>query len=70
MLPETKYDNRSIALVDPLDLRAAPRVAADLPASLYSTNMAGPIPCRVRDLSVRTYSVRLRELSRRIHREL
>ncbi len=52
MLPETEYDDSSISLVDPLDLRASPRVAADLAASLYSTDMAGPIPCRVRDLSV------------------
>ena len=52
MLPEIELDNPSIELSDPLDLRGVPRVAADLPASLYSTDMAGPIPCRVRDLSV------------------
>jgi hypothetical protein len=50
MLPdlESEAPNR---LQDPLDLRATPRMAADLPVSLYVSGLAGPIPARVRDLS-------------------
>jgi hypothetical protein len=50
MLPDFK-DNPNEALQDPLDLRATPRMAADLPVNLYITGLAGPIPARIRDLS-------------------
>ncbi|MCG8588715.1 MAG: cyclic nucleotide-binding domain-containing protein [Proteobacteria bacterium] len=43
---------RSEPKVDPLELRSNPRVGADLPVDIYSTEFSGSLPGRTRDLSV------------------
>ena len=50
MLPE--FEQRSTQLQDPLDLRATPRVALQVPAQLYSTDLSGPLPGMTRDISI------------------
>lgn len=51
MLPETR-DPSPHSLQDPLDLRAVPRVAVDLPVDLCVRDLPGPLPGRARDLGV------------------
>ncbi len=55
MLPSLK--NRTSRLLDPLELRATPRVATDIPVDLYSTDISGSLPGRARDISIEGISV-------------
>lgn len=52
MLPEFEDPKRGSKLLDPLELRAAPRVAVDLPTQLFGTGFRGSLPARTRDLGL------------------
>ncbi len=50
MLPD--FDSHVAQLQDPLELRATPRVAVDVPVDLYTTDIHGALPGRARDISI------------------
>jgi hypothetical protein len=50
MLPD--FESHAARFHDPLELRATPRVAIDIPVDLYTSDIRGALPGRARDIGI------------------